>query len=168
MNTAGVVAYVGLGSNLDRPEHQVRQALKELDGLPQTRLLQVSPLYRSRPHGPADQPDYVNAVAMLGTGLDAEALLDALQMIEQNHGRVRTRHWGPRTLDLDLLLYADRRIETPRLRVPHPQLQQRAFVLVPLHDLAPTLRLPGLGPLEAYLRGVDRSELWEIAETDAI
>lgn len=152
MSAASVLAYIGLGSNLELPARQLRGALAELDDLPNTRLIRHSPLYRSAPLGPAGQPDYVNAVALLQTTLGAHALLDALQAIEQRHGRVRGTRWGPRTLDLDLLLYGDQQIETPRLRVPHPQLHRRAFVLVPLRDIAPEdLDLPGLGRLVDYL-----------------
>jgi len=161
----GVVVYVGLGSNLGQPEHQVRQALDELNALPQTHLVRHSPLYRSSPHGPPDQPDYVNAVAMLNTRLAPEALLDELQRIEHRHGRVRAMHWGPRTLDLDLLLYGDRRIDTPRLTVPHAQLHRRAFVLVPLHDIAPGLQLPGDGPLAERVRAIDASGLRLLTES---
>lgn len=165
MSAAGVVAYVGLGSNLEDPLRQVRQAFDELDALPQTRLLQRSPLYRSVPHGPAEQPDYVNAVAMLETRLEPQALLDELHRIERRHGRVRAVHWGPRTLDLDLLLYADRRIDSQHLTVPHPQMHRRAFVLAPLHDIAPDLRLPGLGLLAERLHEVDTSDLQVLAES---
>jgi len=165
MSIGGVVAYVGLGSNLEDPVWQVRRALYALNELPQTRLLHRSPLYRSPPHGPTEQPDYVNAVAMLETQLEPQHLLEELQDIEHRHGRVRTMHWGPRTLDLDLLLYADRRIDSRRLTVPHPQMHRRAFVLVPLHDIAPDLRLPGLGLLAERLREVDASDLQLLAES---
>ncbi|MDJ0739658.1 MAG: 2-amino-4-hydroxy-6-hydroxymethyldihydropteridine diphosphokinase [Gammaproteobacteria bacterium] len=157
--SAPVDAFVGLGSNLDDPARQVRAAFAELDTIDATRLVAASPLYRSAPVGPADQPEYVNAVAWLHTGLEPDPLLDALQSIETRHGRVRGQHWGPRTLDLDLLLYADRRIDTRRLVVPHPQMHQRAFVLVPLHDIAPDTFLPGLGPLETWMNRVDRAGL---------
>ena len=140
---ARVRCYIGLGSNLAEPEHQLKQALAALAGLPQSRLIATAPLYRSAPMGPQDQPDYLNTVAALDTGLEPLQLLDALQAIEQRQGRVRDgERWGARTLDLDLLLYGDRVIDTPRLQVPHPGLGQRNFVLYPLYDLAPQLRLP--------------------------
>ena len=167
MTVAARVAYVGLGSNLNRPLRQVRDALQELRQIPGSRLVRHSPLYRSAPIGPPDQPDYVNAVAMLATELDPFDLLDALQAIETRHGRERSVHWGPRTLDLDLLLYADRRIDSPRLQVPHPQLHRRAFVLVPLHDIAPQLTVPGHGALSALLAAVDRQGLRPVGEDDA-
>ncbi len=155
-----VQAYVGLGSNLQQPVEQLKQALQALDGLPDTRLVAHSSLYRTRPVGPADQPDYVNAVAALSTRLGPEALLDQLQAQEQRQGRVRLgERWGPRTLDLDLLLYGEQVIDSARLQVPHTQMAQRAFVLVPLAEIAPAdLRIPGQGRL-AELRS-------RIAEAD--
>ncbi|MCE9664840.1 2-amino-4-hydroxy-6-hydroxymethyldihydropteridine diphosphokinase [Halomonas sp. M5N1S17] len=137
-----VDVYVGLGSNLDDPEAQVAQALVALGELPLTRRLGASSLYVSRPLGPQDQPDFVNAVAHLATRLSPLALLDQLQALEQRHRRVRQRHWGPRTLDLDLLLFGKQVIATPRLRVPHPEMSARAFVMAPLAELAPALSLP--------------------------
>ncbi|EPC00108.1 hypothetical protein L861_08055 [Litchfieldella anticariensis FP35 = DSM 16096] len=134
--------YIGLGSNLESPRNQINRALVELEHLPLSHLVAHSRLYASRPVGPQDQPDFINAVAALDTRLSPLALLDQLQALEQRHGRQRKRHWGPRTLDLDLLLYDNARIELPRLRVPHPQMSTRGFVLIPLAELAPTLRLP--------------------------
>jgi len=144
-----VVAYVGLGSNLSDPAAQVRQAMAELNGLPESELLARSPLYRTAPVGPADQPDYVNAVVSLKTRLSPRGLLEALQAIERAHGRQRDgTRWGPRTLDLDILLYGDERLSEPGLQIPHPEMGGRAFVLVPLADVAPSgLRVPGLGTL---------------------
>ena len=147
-----VRAYVGLGSNLESPRTQVERAFAALAGLPRTRLAGRSRLYRSDPLGPPGQPDYVNAVAALDTALEPLALLDALQSIEHAHGRVRTLRWGPRTLDLDLLLYGTRISRCARLTLPHPRLHERAFVLYPLADLAPGLVLPGLGALSELLR----------------
>ena len=134
--------YIGIGSNLDDPVAQVRQALIELSRLPLTQYIAASRLYRSRPVGPQDQPDFINAVALLQTQLSPLALLDQLQALEQRHRRVRRQHWGPRTLDLDLLLYGSEKVQLPRLRVPHPELQVRAFVVLPLAELAPQLTLP--------------------------
>jgi 2-amino-4-hydroxy-6-hydroxymethyldihydropteridine diphosphokinase len=140
------LAYIGLGSNLEHPTDQVRKALLRLAELPWSRLLCYSSLYRTRPLGPADQPDYINGAALLETGLTPERLLDALQGLEREQGRVRgPERWGPRTLDLDLLLYDDQLIETPRLSVPHRGLHQRAFVLYPLAEIAPDLEIPGRG-----------------------
>lgn len=135
-------AFIGLGSNLDQPARQVVRALSALATLPDTRLVAASSLYRSAPLGPAGQPDYINACAWLETALTPHALLAALQAIEQAHQRLRLERWGPRTLDLDLLLYGDARIATDTLTVPHPGLTQRNFVLQPLAELAPVLCLP--------------------------
>ena len=134
--------FIGLGSNLSNPREQVERAFIELTRLPQSQLIARSRLYRSAPIGPAGQPDYINAVAQVETQLEPLALLDALQAIEQAHERVRLEHWGPRTLDLDILLIDQEVINSPRLTVPHPFLTQRSFVLYPLQDIAPTLRLP--------------------------
>ena len=139
-----VRACVALGSNLDDPVGQVRRAFAELAALPGTRLVGRSRPYRTAPVGPP-QPDYVNAVAVLDTALDAEALFYGLLAIEAAHGRLRTERWGPRTLDLDLLVYGDAVIDTQRLTVPHPQLARRPFVLVPLAEVAGDLIVPGLG-----------------------
>lgn len=141
-----IAAYVGLGSNLEDPEAQVRRALDELAGIPATRVTARSPLYKSAPLGPQDQPDYINAVAALDTNLTPLALLTALRDIERLHGRVRDgMRWGPRSLDLDLLLYGDVVMATPELTLPHPGLPERAFVLYPLFDVAPQLAVAGKG-----------------------
>lgn len=131
-------AYIGLGSNLADPQQQLRGALRALAELPQTRLVAVSSLYASDPLGPADQPRYVNAVAALDTDLQPLDLLDALQRIELAQGRERkAERWGPRTLDLDILLFGERLIDEPRLKVPHYHMQARPFVLYPLAEIAP-------------------------------
>lgn len=141
--TPAARAYVGLGSNLADPVAQLRRALARLAELPASRLLAHSSLYASAPMGPADQPDYVNAVAKLETRLAPLELLAALQGVENDQGRTRgVERWGPRTLDLDLLLYDDIRLDSPTLTVPHPGLTERAFVVVPLLELDPGLTLP--------------------------
>jgi 2-amino-4-hydroxy-6-hydroxymethyldihydropteridine diphosphokinase len=138
-----VRCYLGLGANLVQPVAQLQQAVVALRQLPQSRIVAVSAFYGSKPMGPQDQPDYVNAVVALDTTLGPEALLDALQHIEQQQGRVRkAQRWGPRTLDLDILLYGNEVINTPRLTVPHYGLRQREFVLYPLIEIAPALQLP--------------------------
>ena len=137
-----VNAYIGLGSNLDNPKGHVRQALEDLKTLPQSQLLLASKLYLSKPVGPQDQDDFINAVVLLATTLEPLALLDELQAIEHRHQRVRERHWGPRTLDLDLLLFGHQSIQHPRLTVPHAELSQRDFVIGPLLELCPDLALP--------------------------
>jgi len=144
-----VRAFIGLGSNLDDPEQQVRVACRELESLPRSAVVSCSSLYRSHPLGPQGQPDFINAVAELRTELDPDALLSQLQRIELSHGRVRGgERWGPRPLDLDLLLVGDRVMRTERLTVPHPGLTEREFVLYPLLEIAgPELEIPGHGPL---------------------
>lgn len=136
-------AFVALGSNLASPLRQAEQALAALDRLPDTRVIRRSSFYRTPPLGPAGQPDYLNAVVQLETALSPLALLHALQQIEQQQGRVRTaERWGPRTLDLDLLLYGEVIMQTPELTLPHYAMQTRAFVLLPLAEIAPDRRLP--------------------------
>ena len=141
--------YIALGANLEDPERQVRTALDDLAQLLETVPIAHSALYRTAPVGPPGQPDYVNAVACLTTRLPPRALLAALQGIELAHGRHRDgTRWGPRPLDLDILLYGDQRIDEPGLRIPHPEMARRAFVLVPLADLAPAdFVIPGSGTL---------------------
>jgi len=147
-----IQAYVGLGSNLNDPVRQVKTALAALHGIPETRCVRQSSLYRSAPLGPSDQPDYINAVAMLDTRLSARQLLTELQAIERIHGRVRgAERWGPRTLDLDILLYGEMRLESEELTVPHPRLAERSFVLYPLCEIAPDLEVHGLGGIRQLM-----------------
>ncbi len=154
---ASELVYIGLGSNLDEPARHVLLAVQQLHSLPLTRLLRSSSLYTSRPMGPADQPDYVNAVAEMQTTLDPVDLLDFLQTIERNHGRDRNGNvrWGPRPLDLDILLYGRREVATPRLTIPHPGIAERAFVLLPLAELSPVLQIPGLPAVSELLAQCD-------------
>jgi 2-amino-4-hydroxy-6-hydroxymethyldihydropteridine diphosphokinase len=133
------IAYVGVGSNLDDPRAQVLNAFTELDRLPHTREVSKSSLYRTAPIGHADQPDFINAVAQLETGLAAERLLSELQEVEQRHGRKRSFANAPRTLDLDLLLFGNVRMTSKILTIPHPRMHERAFVLKPLLEIAPQL-----------------------------
>ena len=150
-------AYVGLGSNQDAPRAQIERALQALAGVPQTTLLRYSRLYRTPPWGLLEQPEFINAVAELDTTLDPHALLAQLRRIEADAGRARQERWGPRSLDLDLLTYDSVRIETPELQLPHPRMAQRAFVLIPLAELAPDLLLDaGLRVSDALAR-LDRS-----------
>lgn len=138
--------YVALGSNLENPLQQLKQAVVALQKF--AKNLEVSPFYGSKPLGPQDQPDYVNAVVKFDTDLEPLALLDKLQSIENEQGRVRLRRWGERTLDLDILLYGEQIIESERLTVPHYDMQNREFVIVPLYQLAPELVLPSGEPVE--------------------
>ncbi|MDH3337408.1 MAG: 2-amino-4-hydroxy-6-hydroxymethyldihydropteridine diphosphokinase [Gammaproteobacteria bacterium] len=139
------VCYIGLGSNLNEPSVQVESALEILRTIPEIRLLSRSPLYLSAPLGPTDQPDYVNAVAKISTTLGARDLLLVLKRIERLRGRKDCARWGPRVLDLDLLVYGAQEIDELHLKVPHPGIAERNFVLLPLRDIAPDLDIPGLG-----------------------
>lgn len=138
MRPGSVIAYVGLGANLGNAAQAVTDAIAALDGLPGTRVLRRSSLYRSAPHE-ATGPDYINAVAALNTHLTAPELLAELQGLERAAGRQRPYRHAPRTLDLDLLTFGEGRIDSPRLSVPHPRMGERAFVLVPLAEIAPGL-----------------------------
>ncbi|MBE5203208.1 2-amino-4-hydroxy-6-hydroxymethyldihydropteridine diphosphokinase [Pectobacterium sp. FL60-S17] len=162
--------YLALGSNLAQPLQQVRAALSALDAIPHTRVVCCSSFYRSRPLGPQDQPDYLNAVVELETALAAESLLDHTQAIEREQGRERKEHrWGPRTLDLDILLFGDVVIQTERLTVPHYDMKNREFMLYPLAEIAPELAFPDGEPLAQRLTHVDRNglTLWDNKEWDA-
>ena len=150
MNTA----YVALGANLGDPRATVLAAFAALANLPESRVARCSSLYRTAPVGILDQPDFVNAVAVLETSLSADALLDALLDIEARFGRIRRERNGPRTLDLDLLLYDDIELDLPHLTLPHPRLHLRAFVLLPLAEVAPDLAIPRRGSLAAWLPAV--------------
>ena len=157
MPGGAVRAWVGLGSNLREPRQQIDAALQALAAIPQTQLLRASRLYRTPPWGRLDQPDFINAVAELATTLAPEALLAQLRRIEHDAGRQRLERWGPRSLDLDLLLHGDARIDTETLQLPHPRLHERAFVLVPLAELAPELWIEPHGRVIDLLAQVDRS-----------
>ena len=146
-----IVAYIALGSNLDNPKMQIQDAFAELDEIENTRLLQTSSLYASAPWGYADQPDFVNAVASVETELPPRRLLDELLKIETWHGRARSFANAPRTLDLDIALYGDEIVDEESLKIPHPRMHERAFVLVPLGEIAPDLVIPGQGPIAKLL-----------------
>lgn len=148
--STGCTAYIGLGANLGDAQATLQAAAQALAAWPGCRLQQLSSVWRSAPID-ASGPDFFNAVAALHTTLAPLALLDALQAIEQQFGRARPYVNAPRTLDLDLLLFGDLQLHSPRLTLPHPRLHQRAFVLRPLLELAPQLSVPGLGPLEDHL-----------------
>jgi len=153
-----VRAYIALGANLGDPPSQLRAALEQLRASPDIKVLAVSAFYRTAPLGPPGQADYCNAACAIETPLEPEALLDVLQGIENAAGRKRDgERWGPRLLDLDLLHLEGRVMQTPRLTLPHQQLHRRAFVLLPLAEIAPELLLPGLGTVRVLAAGVDRS-----------
>jgi 2-amino-4-hydroxy-6-hydroxymethyldihydropteridine diphosphokinase len=152
-----VRASIALGANLAAPEAQVTRAFDEIARLPGTTLLARSSLYRTAPVGFAGQPAFINAAALVDTTLAPRALLDALLAIERAHGRVRDVPNGPRTLDLDVITYGDERVDEPGLAIPHPRAHDRAFVLAPLAEIAPELRIPGHGLARECLAGCDRT-----------
>lgn len=162
-HSASQVAFVGLGSNIGDGIATVRAALSALDAIGHTRLLRASHLYRTPAWGVTQQPDFINAVAMLRTGLAPQALLGQMLAIERAAGRNRmadgSDRWGPRTLDLDLLLYGARVIDEPGLRIPHPHLHERAFVLVPLAEIAPDAAIPGVGTARDALSRMASAEV---------
>jgi len=155
-------AYIGIGSNLGDSIARVHAAFAAIDGIRDTRLVARSRLFRTRPFGPVQQGDFVNAAAGVLTQLPATGLLEALRGIESAAGRVRAERWGPRTLDLDLLVYQDQRIATEELTVPHPGIAERGFVLAPLHDIAPTLMVPGVGRVQELLRRLPDDGIAEV------
>jgi 2-amino-4-hydroxy-6-hydroxymethyldihydropteridine diphosphokinase len=158
-----IPAYVALGSNLDDPHRQIGRAFDALAHLPATRLALRSASYRSRPFGPVQQPDFVNAVAGLLTQLDAATLLHELKTLESVLGRsTPVVRWGPRRIDLDLLVHGTTRLQEPHLHVPHPGIAERAFVLAPLCDVSPSLLVPGIGRVSSLLAGLDSSGLERI------
>ena len=159
-----VIAFVALGSNLDDPPAHIRRALGALADLPTTRLVRRSSLSRNPPAGYRDQPDFVNAVAQIETQLQPRELLDQLLAIEQVHGRVRQASNGPRTLDLDILLYGGQTVQEPGLTIPHPRMLERAFVLVPLAEIAPDAVLPAGGRIADLVRNVDASGMIKLPE----
>lgn len=156
-------AYVALGANLGEPVAHLRAAVADLDALPGTRVVARSSLYRSAPVGLVDQPDFINAVVAVDTALEALPLLRTLLAIEARHGRVRSVPNAPRTLDLDLLLYGEAVVGGAELTLPHPRMHERAFVLLPLLEIAPDVLLPGLGAARNFLpavagQAIERSE----------
>jgi 2-amino-4-hydroxy-6-hydroxymethyldihydropteridine diphosphokinase len=159
-------AYIGLGSNLNRPAEQIKAALSALSQLEGSQSFRCAPWYSSAAIGPGEQPNYINTVASLETTLAPEALLDELQLIEKHQGRQRNVRWGARTLDLDILLYGNDIVTTERLTIPHPEMPWRSFVLQPLADLAPHLRLPRNIELSELLSRCDTSDLHQLATVD--
>lgn len=157
-------AYIGIGSNLDDPQQQVRGAFQAVASLPDTLLIARSRLYRTRPFGPVQQGDFINAVAGLLTQLSPERLLAGLRALEAAQGRRRAERWGPRTLDLDLLVFGDQSIKTDALEVPHPGIAERGFVLAPLADIAPTLFVPGVGRVAELLQRLPDAGIEAIVE----
>ncbi|MES2153408.1 MAG: 2-amino-4-hydroxy-6-hydroxymethyldihydropteridine diphosphokinase [Pseudomonadota bacterium] len=156
-----MIAFIGIGANLGDARANVDEALARLGALPGSRLLEHSSKYRTAPIDSSGD-DYINAVARIETTLTAPQLLEALHAIELAHGRERPYRNAPRTLDLDILLYGEARIDLPQLHVPHPRMGERAFVLVPLLEIAPEVLIPGRGPARALLAGVAGQEIARI------
>ncbi|MBE4464698.1 2-amino-4-hydroxy-6-hydroxymethyldihydropteridine diphosphokinase [Vibrio parahaemolyticus] len=155
-----ITAYIAVGSNLADPVSQAQQAIEALKTLPNSEFVQASSLYSSAPMGPQNQPDYINAVVAIKTNLTPLELLDCTQAIEQEQGRVRKdERWGPRTLDLDIVLYGNEVINSERLIVPHYGMREREFVLYPLAEIAPSLQLPDGTEVSELLEQVDRNGL---------
>ncbi|MFL0796153.1 MAG: 2-amino-4-hydroxy-6-hydroxymethyldihydropteridine diphosphokinase [Cellvibrionaceae bacterium] len=154
--------YLGLGSNLsgdqENPAQQLDSAISSLEQHSAIEIVAISPYYQSEPVGPAGQPDYINGVCAIHTALKPEALLNTTQAIENRQGRIRNTHWGPRTLDIDILLYGNDTISSPRLTVPHPHMPQRNFVLYPLRDIAPGLRFPCGQSISALIETLEQSQ----------
>jgi 2-amino-4-hydroxy-6-hydroxymethyldihydropteridine diphosphokinase len=157
------IAFVALGSNMESPREQVLTAFRELNELADTRVVARSSLYRTAPVGYLDQPDFINAVAKIETSLSPLDLLNALLKIERAHGRSREFKNAPRTLDLDLLLYEDCAMAEPGLTLPHPRMHERAFVLVPLNDIAPQMLIPGRGTVAQLLATLPDAGLQKIS-----
>ncbi len=165
MSRDPVRAVIAIGANLAEPAKQVQKAFIELERLPSSRLIARSALYRTAPIGPPGQPDYVNACALLETSLAPRALLDALLAIERAHGRIRDIPDGPRTLDLDIVLYGTQTVAEPGLAIPHPRAHERAFVLAPLHDVWPDARIPGRGDVVSLLAAVSGQKIERLGVT---
>lgn len=155
-----ITAYIAVGSNLADPVSQANLAIETLKSLPQSKFIATSKLYSSTPMGPQNQPDYINAVVAIETELTPIELLNCTQAIEQEQGRVRKdERWGPRTLDLDIILYGNEVIDSERLTVPHYGMKEREFVLYPLAEIAPSLQLPDGTELNELLKVVDKNGL---------
>lgn len=153
------IVYIGLGSNLGSPRRHIISAIQSLGEIQFTSVTSSSSLYKSKPLGTQNQDDYVNAVVKIETDLEGIELLDCLQAIENDHGRVRNERWGPRTLDLDILMFGDDVIQNDRLTVPHPELTKRSFVLVPLVEIDAACVIPGKGLVSDLLMLVDQDGL---------
>lgn len=156
--------YIALGANIGQPADQVREGMEALAMLRNTRLCAVSSLYRSAPVGHVEQPDFINAVALIETALEPRALLEALLAIEQRFGRRREFQNAPRTLDLDILLYAERAVDEPGLTIPHPRMHERPFVIVPLAEIAPEVNIPGHGSARELAAGAPSDSVAKLPE----
>ena len=149
------VAYIGLGSNLNEPFKQIKNAIESLNTLPGVTVIIDSGFYASKPMGPEDQPNFINTVVEIKTSMSATELLDSCQSIERGQGRIKTRHWGERSVDLDILLFSDQKIELDNLTVPHPGISLRDFVYMPLLKINPEIVIPGKGLLKDIVQSTD-------------
>ena len=154
-----MLAYIGLGSNLNDPKQQIKQALISLNSIKDVKVVALSSLYQSKPIDHSEQPDYINAICQVETHLTALELLKVCQEIEIKQHRVREKKWGARTIDLDIITYGVQVIASKQLVVPHPEMMNRAFVLVPLSEIDPDFKVPVLGPIQALIDQLDTSEL---------
>ena len=160
------LAYIGLGSNLDQPQQQLNIAKDAINGLPDTQVTACSSIYQSQAItlDEVPQSDFLNAVIEIDTRLTAESLMDALLLLESQQGRVREKRWGPRTIDMDIILYADKRINTQNLTVPHVEMENRLFVLLPIYEIAPDLDIPGKDKLKALINRVTDQTLQQVGK----
>tara|TARA_B100000953_G_scaffold299831_1_gene301312 strand:- start:486 stop:965 length:480 start_codon:yes stop_codon:yes gene_type:complete len=153
------IAFIGLGSNIKLPKQQIKSAIKSIEGIALTQVLKVSSLYKSKPIGPQNQNDYINAVAKIDTDLMPLELLECMQDIENQQGRIRKEHWGPRTLDLDILMFGEEIIKDDKLTIPHAEIENRSFVLAPLAEIAPNCLIPDKGMARDLLAIIGQEDL---------
>tara|TARA_B100001964_G_scaffold237742_1_gene301834 strand:+ start:1467 stop:1949 length:483 start_codon:yes stop_codon:yes gene_type:complete len=153
------IAYIGLGSNMQSPKQQIKSAIKSISEIPEIQVLKVSSLYKSKPVGPQGQNDYINAVIKIETDFMPLELLDCMQDIENQHGRIRKEHWGPRILDLDILIFGKKIIQDKKLTIPHPEIEKRPFVLVPLAEIDSNCSIPGIGLISDLLAVNNQKDL---------
>ena len=153
------IAFIGLGSNIKSPKQQIKSAIKSIEGIALTQVLKVSSLYKSKPIGPQNQNDYINAVAKIDTDLMPLELLECMQDIENQQGRIRKEHWGPRTLDLDILMFGEEIIKDDKLTIPHAEIENRSFVLAPLAEIDPNCLIPEKGMARDLLAIIGQEDL---------
>ena len=153
------IAFIGLGSNIKLPKQQIKSAIKSIEGIALTQVLKVSSLYKSKPVGPQNQNDYINAVAKIDTDLMPLELLECMQDIENQQGRIRKEHWGPRTLDLDILMFGEEIIKDDKLTIPHAEIENRSFVLAPLAEIDPNCLIPEKGMARDLLAIIGQEDL---------
>lgn len=153
------IVYIGLGSNMESPKQQIKSAIKSISEIPEIQVLKVSSLYKSKPVGPQGQNDYINAVIKIETEFMPLELLDCMQDIENQHGRIRKERWGPRILDLDILIFGKEIIQDKNLTIPHSEIEKRPFVLVPLAEIDSNCLIPGVGVISDLLAVNDQKDL---------